>query len=482
MEELNRCEMNPSNEGNETASIRAVARQGVAPRFHWYHFYFVLAIFDLVVIMASLALYHSALDSYQVALDNVQGIGQKHLWVADLRRMVINLNAPGNDVFETRQVVKEEKRFDFARSELDRILGRETEFDVDLSNFRVHLENMIGEERTIFELFHKLMEPGQLNDAERGRLKQLASTSMASMDRAQADALMQLSEIEDALLAEKEQLLIAYGTDLERSANFEKYFMALVILILGGIFWYGRKLHGTHEKLVEHEQRIIAERQHRLADIGKVCSAVSHGIRNPLASIMSSAELVLQNSALDDATRGQLNSILNQGQRLDKRIDRLLDFSRAFNEEFKRLDVKEVIEQAVVEIKPTFDERNIHIEIDFDNESTNILGERDLLAQSFIEVLSNALDHVESGGRVDIVCRRGEERPGFVLIHFIDDGPGIREQIRPRVFDLFFTSKAGGTGLGLASVKRSIELHGGEVAALANNGSGANIRILLPIV
>ena len=187
---------------------------------------------------------------------------------------------------------------------------------------------------------------------------------------------------------------------------------------------------------------------------------------------------------INNDTHKHLQAVLFEGQRQGNRTNEILEFSQTTNQAFKHLDIKQVIAQAIAEVKPTLNNRNIRIDTDFDPQLIPILGDRDLLVQNFVEVMTNSINHLDFGGRIGIVCRCGTDRPGFVCINFIDNGPGIDIRIQPQVFDPAFAAKSGGTGTGisLASIKLSVEKYDGEMDVLANNGGGAHIRFLLPMV
>lgn len=108
-------------------------------------------------------------------------------------------------------------------------------------------------------------------------------------------------------------------------------------------------------------------------------------------------------------------------------------------------------------------------------------GDPDRFTQSLIELLSNSLDHLQAGGRVHVVARVHCGRRDLACISVIDNGPGIPERPRERVFDLFFTSGPDGSGIGLASVRRSMELCNGRVEMMPANCNGAHIQITLPL-
>jgi signal transduction histidine kinase len=473
--------MSERNPDQPNASVREPSLwRSMALRWRWYHFYFLLALFDVVVIMGSLLLYHRTVAAYQVALSELRNLEDRQRWAAGLRLALVALNAPGNDVFESREVAEERARFEQMRMRLQLLLRRDVEFGIDLSGFRRHLEQMIGEEQSIFEAFDAIARDG-LGDEKAQQQHASASASMAAMDRSQAAALGSLFDLEQRLLREESQLLDGYGAALERRAATEKYLFGTVILILLGVFWYGRKLQHTHERMLAEQQRFSAERHERLAAVGEVCAAVAHGIRNPLSAMISSAQLALEFGTLDEATRLRLKDVLSEGQRLDRRVTRLLDFARAPQRAFERYPLKRVVAQAIHEIEPKLEQHGIQVTTQLDGGGLWVYGDPERFAQSIIELLSNAMDCQPGGGRVQVICRRDPFSPERAALSVIDDGPGIPEAIRARVFELFFTSKAEGNGIGLASVRRTVEMHGGQVSVVPTDGRGAHIQIVLPL-
>jgi len=233
--------------------------------------------------------------------------------------------------------------------------------------------------------------------------------------------------------------------------------------------------------MILDRERMLEERHARLAAVGEVCSAVAHGIRNPLAAITSSAQLALEFGTLDETTKLRIRDVLGEGRRLDQRITRLLDFSKASARAFESYDLREAVEQAIHEVEVNLKDADIDVRSKLDTNSVVVYGDRDGMVQSVIELLSNSLDSLPAGGTISITCRRDPELPGHATIDVVDDGPGVPQNLHLRIFDLFVTSKADGHGIGLASVKRSVELHGGRVAVVPAEGTGAHFRIKLPL-
>lgn len=449
-------------------------------RWRWYHFYFLLALFDVLAITASLALLHWTLDSYQGALARWSTIDARKRWVTNLRLAVLELNAPGNDVFESRDVDGERARFEQTRTHLQLLLRQEKSFEVDLSAFREHVHEMIQEEERIFDSFARMARDPAEEHAN-DEAFQSASTAMAAMDRAQASAVHELSIIDRALLRETQILLNEHEQNLKRAATIEKFFFGSIVVALLGVFFFGRVLQRAYDRMVDDQKRVVLERQDRLAAVGEVCSAVAHGIRNPLAAISSSAQLALRFGTLDEATRLRVQDVLAESQRLDRRISRLLDFSRVSTQPLEPFELSRVIDQAIDEVRPRLEERNTRIEKNIASEPMVVHGHRERLVQAIIEMLSNSMDHMPSGGVIRIDCRRVNGVVSSAVIDVIDEGPGIPEKIRDRVFDLFYTSKAEGHGIGLASVKRAVEFHGGRVRVVPREGCGAHLEMVVPL-
>jgi signal transduction histidine kinase len=448
-------------------------------RWRWYHFYFVLALFDLIVIIASLTLYHRTLADYSVALTELSRLDAAHTWVSHLRNAIVQLNAPGNDVFATRRVSQERDRFEHTRQGYSVLVKRADEFDVDLTNFERKMADMILQEERIFDIFEGL-ESQNLDPAREQENINEATSFMASMDRYQAEALESMDMVAEDLHRLQHALLSRYGGKLERSAAFEKYFLGIVALILVGMFWYGRKLQRTHEAMINQQQRAIEERHARLAAVGEVCSAVSHGIRNPLAAITSSAQLALEYGTLDDSTRLRIEDVLHESRRLNLRVSRLLSFSNPQVGSFERCDLQHIVEQVLEEIQPKLADCKVEASIEFPEQPLIVQGDPEWLAQAVIELVSNSMDHSPEGGQLWISGSHDPDWSGWVRLDVVDSGPGIPETVLPHVFDLFFTSKAEGNGIGLASVKRVVEMHNGTVTAGNGASGGAHICIRLP--
>ncbi|MEK6674677.1 MAG: HAMP domain-containing sensor histidine kinase [Planctomycetota bacterium] len=450
-------------------------------RWQWYHLYFVLALFDVIVIISSLIAYSGSLSSFEHALRQLERIHRHQRWLVQLRLGVMALNAPGNDVFESRNPAGERERFERIDGDIQRIISRRQGFDVDTTEFTGHLQNMIGEEQKIFELFENMARAPLGKDVCDDRIG-IAAVAMATMDRHQESAMTALTELEQGATTRTASLLREHGERLQKHLWLGRSYGLLVVLILVSVFWYGRKLLRLHEGMILSQNAAIAERRERLAAVGEVCSAVAHGIRNPLASISTSAQLVVEHGKTDGASKRRMEDILTECRRLGDRVSHLLQFAAAPAQNPAVYSLREVVSQAMEEIRPRLEESNITLQSEWIPQRLLVRGDPERMALAVIEILSNSLDQLPQGGKITVGCGLSGSEQNLVRLDFIDNGPGIPPPIRPHVFELFFTTKRGGTGIGLASVKRTIEFHSGKINVVDSPEPGLHLQVTLPLV
>ena len=300
------------------------------------------------------------------------------------------------------------------------------------------------------------------------------------MDEQQHLALRALAVLIAQNAADRYGLLQGHEAALQDRLNSERYFLAAVVLILVGVLAFGRRLQQADRALQEVKQRVREERRERLAAIGELCSSVAHGIHNPLASIRSSADLTLELGTMDDHSRQRLNDILDEGRRLGDRVSGLLSMARVNTESFQSVNLSEVVLSAANELRTEFAKRGLSIAPDVADLEIIVFGDRRQLEQVVIELLSNAMDHSEANSEVRVTCEALPTR-GRAIIRVENRGPGIPSEVKSRIFDLFFTTKPSGTGIGLATVKRSARLHGGDVTMSSTADAGTRFEVWLPL-
>jgi signal transduction histidine kinase len=233
------------------------------------------------------------------------------------------------------------------------------------------------------------------------------------------------------------------------------------------------KLERTQAQLVQSE---------KLASIGEMSAAVAHGLRNPLASLRAAAQLVRRHPEAP-SSREHLDAIVEEVDRLDRRISHLLSFSRPAPYH----PMPERIERLVENLLPAFAEpireRDVELRIDLPRDLPEVRVDPMQLEQALLELVANAIDAMPHGGRLGLAAARAADdgRPGDeVVIEISDTGPGIPAHVLPSVCEPFFTTRQEGTGLGLAIAKRFVEQNGGRLEIDSTPGSGTTVRVRLP--
>lgn len=229
-------------------------------------------------------------------------------------------------------------------------------------------------------------------------------------------------------------------------------------------------------------------RAENLAAVGRMSAQVAHEVRNPLHSIGLEAEIAsdlatrLGNPALKQA----LQSILSSVDRLEKITENYLKLSKLSAGAKGRVDLGEVLEAVLATYAPVCESRGVKVDWKREAGATGgleVFGDRDLLEQVLGNLFRNALQAVEgpSSRIARIEWSVGRAESGAVWVSIRDNGPGISEEVRARLFTPFVTTRAQGTGLGLSFVKKVIEDHGGRVVcAEPRPGEGARFEVSLP--
>ena len=232
------------------------------------------------------------------------------------------------------------------------------------------------------------------------------------------------------------------------------------------------QLETTQEQLVQSE---------KLASIGEMSAAVAHGIRNPLASLRAAAQVAMRHPE-SGATREHMSLIIEEVDRLDRRVSHLLSFSKPAPFHPLRESVSRLVEDLLPPFTELLRERNISLELALSPDLPEVRVDPMQLEQALVEIVSNALDAMPHGGtlRIGAGAERTERGDVGVVVEIVDTGVGIPERVLDSVCEPFFTTRAEGTGLGLAIAKRYIEQNGGELEISSIASVGTTVRIRLP--
>ncbi len=228
------------------------------------------------------------------------------------------------------------------------------------------------------------------------------------------------------------------------------------------------------------ELRIIAERQRlkdRMAATGEMAARMAHEIKNPLASISGSAQMLSSVGGVDETGRRLLDIVVDESRRLSGILDGFLVFARPGQSTHAMCDLGKMLEDCLDLLRRS-DEIGPDHELVLDvKDPLVILGEEHLLRQIFWNLSRNAVQAMPEGGTLKITAERHERT---VSLRWRDTGVGMSEEIRHRAFEPFVTTQPDGTGLGLAVVYSAVQEHGGTIDIVSTAGRGTTVTVELP--
>lgn len=237
------------------------------------------------------------------------------------------------------------------------------------------------------------------------------------------------------------------------------------------LFWIVQRAH----RIIEAQGLQLVESE-SLALVGEMGSAVAHGLRNPLASIRSSAELSLVFDMPSEA-RECAQDIVSQVDRLEGWIRQLLSYAKPMQANFSAVDINVVLDDALATFLRDIDKREIRVVRSYAENLPPVCGDSAMLSQLAGSLISNAIEVLESGG--EIVLSTSKAPDGKVRVEVHDNGAGVTVAEARQVFKPFYTTKSKGLGLGLPLVRRVIERLGGKVEFDSEIGGGTTVRLYL---
>lgn len=238
------------------------------------------------------------------------------------------------------------------------------------------------------------------------------------------------------------------------------------------------------------EQYNKLQETERLAVVGELAAGLAHEIKNPLAGMKVSIEVMTQELELEGEDRDIFLQIIQEIDRINALLKSLLNYARPPRPEFVATDVHRILEDTITTARYSLkgtdkdtDERKKEITFirDFDPDLPDIIADPAQLQQVFLNLILNSVDAIAGQGTITVQTRKAADETVHIAIS--DTGEGINKQSLEKIFKPFFTTKPHGTGLGLAICKRLIEQHEGGAITAANNpeGAGVTFTITLPI-
>ncbi len=229
----------------------------------------------------------------------------------------------------------------------------------------------------------------------------------------------------------------------------------------------------------EHEEKMEALQKLRdreaLAQLGEMAAVIAHEVRNPLAGISATIQILVRRLELDPTERRLLEGIPKRIQSLEESLTSMLRYARLRDPNPEPASLRRIAEETVATIGTHPAAHDVTVTVSGD--APEVLADSGLVHEALLNILVNAAQAMEGTGRIEVKLTEEGDR---ACVQVEDDGPGIPEDIRDKVLKPFFTTRTRGTGLGLSVVNRIIGAHGGSLALATSSLGGARIRMELP--
>jgi PAS domain S-box-containing protein len=276
-------------------------------------------------------------------------------------------------------------------------------------------------------------------------------------------------------------------------------------------FIYDDETHRGLGALVTLHDRESAEKieselelSRRMAAIGRLTSGVGHEVKNPINAIVVHLELLKSKLGEGNAPAARHLEVIDaEIRRLDRVVQMLVDFSRPVELQLREQDLRLVIGDVLALAAEELTTRRVDLTSRMPEEPLMANVDADLLKQAALNVIQNGAQAMPQGGRLEVVLeaerngaagslpsargngadgtRAGYTAPRFAVLRIADEGEGIPAEIREKIFDLYFTTKSAGSGIGLAMTYRILQLHHGSVDVQSRQGPGTEFLLRIPL-
>jgi two-component system sensor histidine kinase PilS (NtrC family) len=222
-----------------------------------------------------------------------------------------------------------------------------------------------------------------------------------------------------------------------------------------------------------------AEQAQRLAVLGQLATGLAHEIRNPLSSISGSVEMVREGNALSSEETRLLGIVISEVERLNSLVTTMLQVGRPSQIETELLDIRSIASEVVAVARGEATASNgLQIEEIRPAEPIIVSADPNRMRQVVWNLVKNAVQASPHRGKVEV--RTGHDQTGRAFLEVADQGPGIAADHRERLFDMFYSGRSHGVGLGLALVKQIVDQHQARIEIIDRDGSGTCFRVTFP--
>jgi signal transduction histidine kinase len=262
--------------------------------------------------------------------------------------------------------------------------------------------------------------------------------------------------------------------------HLQTYDALFEIILYNIVAWVSGTLVQKERKrrfeLKRVQEELIQANKYKV--IGELAAGIAHEIRNPLGSIQGSIEILRKDYKPEDSKYEFLNILLKEVQRLNKVITDFLNYARPVLPNLIDIEIDQLISETVLFLSPQAVKKGVNLKTELEKNLPRIKADPSQLKQAFINLILNSLEAVEDKGEITISAHQDKNR---LKIVFQDNGKGMSEETKNKIFTPFFSTKEGGTGLGLGIVERIVQNHKGEIKVESTLGKGTIFTLSFPI-
>ncbi|MBO0797925.1 MAG: DUF4118 domain-containing protein [Blastocatellia bacterium] len=239
-----------------------------------------------------------------------------------------------------------------------------------------------------------------------------------------------------------------------------------------------RELSLSNQTLLRTQQRL--NRLERLAVAGQMAASVAHEIGTPLNAISGHLQLLARDQPQHSETQRRIQIVNKQLDFITGIVRRLLELTHKKHTAFTLTDLTSLINELLLLVSPMLKQHAIDVATSLATDLPPLPVDRDGLSQVFVNLINNSVDAMPGGGRIEI-CGQLDAKNGKIELALRDSGPGIDPNMLEHIFEPMWTTKASGSGFGLAIAREIIAEHGGQIEAVSEQRQGATFLIKLPL-